>query len=110
MKRVPSFVVPKYFTYDAPVSQSTIAAWQRELDAATYQGEKLSRLVIRFEPGDPWQPIHRFLLWQCLDPLVTPIEPWILKALNGPSPRSTGHYCSAGWCLCDLKREKWVGG
>lgn len=107
---VPTFTVPKYFTYDPPVSHDTIAQWQRDLDAVTYMGPQLSRLIIRWEPGDPWQPIGRFLIWQCLDPLITPIEPWVLKGLNGPSPRSKGHYCAEGWCLCDEPRYRWVGG
>lgn len=109
-ERLPTFTVPKYFTYDAPHSRSTIAGWQRELDDVFYLGPQLSRLVVRYEPGDPWQPIGRYLLWQCVDPSYVLIEPWNLKALNGPSPRSTGHYCAPGWCLCDEKTNRWRGG
>lgn len=110
MEREPQFIVPKAFTYDPPVSHATIRDWQKELDRAVPVTEKLSRLVIRYEPGDPWQPIHRFLIWQCVDPKHVEIEPWILNALNGPSPRSRGHYCAPGWCLCELKSNRWVGG
>ena len=113
MERVaagPALVVPRYFTYDAPHSQATIAEWQRALDAETYRGDKLSRLVIRWEAGDPWQPIRRYLIWQCVDPQHVVIEPWNRKALNGPSPRSRGHYCAPGWCFCELKANGWTGG
>lgn len=106
----PALIVPKMFTYDPPHSPATIRDWQRELDAHTYQGPRISQLVIRWEPGDPWQPIGRYLIWQCVDPMYVTIEPWIRKALHGPSPRSKGHYCAPGWCFCEIKANRWTGG
>lgn len=106
----PALIVPLYFGYDAPHSPETIAAWQRELDEVVPPTDRLSRLLIRYEPGDPWQPIGRYLLWQCVDPHHVSIEPWNRKALNGPSPRSTGHYCAPGWCFCEIKANRWTGG
>lgn len=65
--------------------------WQAALDAQHVPGT--SRVVIAWEPGDVWQPIHRWFLWQ--------VQPWHLsenhavkQELRGPHPRSTGHYCA----------------
>lgn len=74
--------------------------------------EGLSWLLARWEPGDDWAPIERWVIWE--------VHPWALVpavdqvavrgALEGPSPRSAGHYCAAGWCHCDLKKNRWTGG
>ena len=65
--------------------------WQAALDAQHVPGT--ARVVIAWEPGDVWQPIHRWFLWQ--------LQPWALsqndavkRELRGPHPRSTGHYCA----------------
>lgn len=65
--------------------------WQAALDAQHIPGT--ARLVVAWEPGDVWQPIHRWFLWQ--------VQPWHLsenhavkQELRGPHPRSTGHYCA----------------
>jgi hypothetical protein len=33
-----------------------------------------------------------------------------LAELNGPNPRSTGHYCASGHCLCPMKANAWKDG
>lgn len=91
-----------------------LPAWQAALDAQHIPGT--SRLVIAWEPGDVWQPIHRWFLWQ--------LQPWALSQnyavkaeLRGPHPRSTGHYCAPG-SGCDCRNEfgvathtfNWKGG
>ena len=101
---------PIVFRREPPVSVSALTEWQRQLEQAVPVTDRLSRLVIRWEPGDAWQPIQRFFLWQCVDPKHHEIEPWILAELRGPAPRSTGHACFEGYCLCDLKRRRWVEG
>lgn len=60
------------------------AAWQAALDAQHIPGT--ARLVVAWEPGDVWQPIHRWFLWQ--------LQPWHLSQndavkaeLRGPHPR-----------------------
>lgn len=98
------------YTYTPPVSAATIASWQAALDREYRRGPRFARVLVYWEPGDPWQPVNRFFLWQAFHPTHIRIEPWILAALNGPSPRSTGHYCGAGYCYCDLKRNKWHDG
>lgn len=106
------------FRYDPPVSRETIARWQAALDELFPPCDRLSRLLIRWEPGDAWQPIQRFIIWQAEDVSQLAIPPLIKAALNGPHPRSTGHYCSSGidphtnapWCMCAIKRNGWKGG
>jgi hypothetical protein len=100
----------RLFRYDPPASREQVAQWQRMLDEHCPVTDRLSRLVLRWEAGDPWQPIQRWVVWQCLDPKHVTIEPWVRSALNGPHPRATGHYCGDGYCLCAMKRNKWVGG
>lgn len=98
------------FTYAPPVSRETIARWQQMLDREYPRGPRFVKLLIHWEPGDPWQPIGRFFIWQAFNPKTIRIEPWILKALQGPAPRSRGHYCGAGYCYCDIKRNRWHDG
>lgn len=95
---------------DAPVSAQQLAAWQAELDARVPPQPNLSSLLLRWEPGDIWQPVQRFCVWEVL-PSEHEVKPgvWescipdtIRRGLNGPDPRSSGY----------LNREKgkWVDG
>lgn len=52
--------------------------------------------------------MNRLFLWNLLP--VERTDPAILEELKGPHPRSTGHACFEGHCLCPEKRERWVGG
>ena len=59
--------------------------WQAALDATHVPGT--ARLYLAWEPGDVWQPIHRWFLWQ--------LQPWHLsddvarkQELRGPHPRT----------------------
>lgn len=106
------------FRYDPPVSASTVRAWQADLDALFPPVDRLSRLVVRWESGDRWQPIQRFVIWQAQDPLAAELPPMIRDALQRGHPRSTGHYCASGfnpttgalWCMCPMKSNRWRGG
>lgn len=48
-------------------------------------------LYLRWEPGEPWEPVERWIIWS-----MTPI--WrvpalgIREALEGPNPRNFGHW------------------
>lgn len=107
----PAAVVPAdLFRYDPPVSPETVRAWQREVDRAFPPADRISRLVLRWEPGDAFQPIQRFTIWQAQDPRTTAVPPFIRDALRGPNPRATGHYCAPGHCLCPMKANRWRGG
>lgn len=107
---LPTFGETGPYNYGTPVSPTQVAEWQAQLDREFYRGPHFGRLLLRFDPGDPWQPINRFFLWQAVDPRYVKIEPWVLRALKGPSPRSTGHYCGDGYCLCAVKHNRWDKG
>ncbi len=106
----PRIIIPRLFGGGAPHTPETIADWQAQLDARHDRTPRASRLLVRWEPGETWEPIDRYFLWQAVDPSHVTIEPWVLNALRGPHPRSTGHYCAPGYCLCEFKRNRWQGG
>lgn len=111
----PSLTAPVLFGYDAPVCPDTIADWQAQLDREFDRGLRGTKLLIRWEHSEPWQTLDRWVLWIAQDPRYVATEPWIERALNGPSPRSEGHYCAQGYCLCEedgqhRDRKRWVGG
>lgn len=100
---------PSVFGYDSGISPLTIVEWQRQIDDVMGVYDHLSRFVLRWEAGDPWQRIDRWVIWQCVDPKVITVEPWNLAGIRGPNPRTTGgHYCAAGWCYCARKRNRYV--
>lgn len=69
-------------------------------------------LLARWEPGDPWDRIERWTIWEVAPWSAIPLEDQALvrAAMEGPNPRSTGHYCAAGHCPCDVKKNRWTGG
>lgn len=83
VRRSPVTVTPHAVTrieYDRHCPE----AWQAALDAVHVPGT--ARLYIAWEPGDVWQPIHRWFLWQ--------LQPWhhsqneaVKAELRGPHPR-----------------------
>src|SRR5687768_14939867 len=81
-------------------NEADLGRWRQDLAQVSPPLDQLSYLHLRWEPGDPWNPVNRWVIWQLL-----PIErtnPEYLKELNGPHPRSTGLY--------DEIAERWVGG
>lgn len=105
------------FRYDSPVSRAKMAIWQAQIDRVFHPVDRLSRLIIRWDAGDTWQPIQRFVIWHCEDPELVRIPPTVRAALRRPHPRSKGHYCASGtnergavWCMCPIKANRWRGG
>lgn len=90
-------------------NEADLGRWRQELAQVSPPLDQLSYLHLRWEPGDPWNPVERWVLWHML-----PIErtnPDILKELQGPHPRSTGHACyDEGPCLCEFKANRWIDG
>lgn len=99
-RRVPARVLIEYERTPDP-------AWQAMLDTQHIEGT--ARVIVAWEPGDRWQPIHRWMLWQ-LQPWAH-VDPTFQAELQGPHPRSTGHYCaSTERCLCPTKTNRWRDG
>jgi len=105
--------VPLY-RLEPPINKPDLAVWQAQLEQVVQKTDQLSWLKIVWEPGDPWSPKQRWMLWQ-MRPVsnaqgVLNVPEEILAALKGPHPRSSGHACFPGYCYCDIKANRWVGG
>lgn len=64
--------------------------WQEELDRLAPPSDRQSRLLVRWYPGYPWAPVHRWMIYQLTPKEVTP--DLILQHLEGPDPRTLGAY------------------
>lgn len=82
--------------------------WERSLWAIAPPSNFLTYLRLVWEPGDAWERVERWMIYQMRAPRL--VRPEVLKELRGPSPRSTGHYCAAGYCMCAMKTNLWRGG
>lgn len=93
-------------------SRAVPEAFTRRLAELFPRVEGQPWLLARWEPGDDWDPIERWTIWEVAPWSAIPWEDQQLvrPAMEGPSPRSTGHYCAAGWCACDVKRNRWADG
>ncbi len=89
--------------YDRPVPES----WERSLGVIAPPSNFISWLKLVYEPGDVWEPIERYTIWQMRAPRIMRRRQDLLAELHGPSPRATGHYCAAGWCKCAIKVNAW---
>ena len=72
--------------------------WQEELDLIAPPGGRLSWLHLYWEPGDTWEPIHRWFVGQ-----VVPqpnIPPMYLEWFEGPNPRTMGYL--------DREHNQWI--
>lgn len=95
--------------YDPPVSPAQVAAWQDMLDRAIpqYPGY-VSHLKLVWEPGDAWDPVERWYLYDCTPRRVFEEaatkrrimgvseydngDAILIRDLDGPSPREDGYY------------------
>lgn len=95
--------------------------WEREPDpgwVATLRSmrpmtDEQAGLVIAWEPGDKWEPIQRWFVYEVLPKRAIPAA--VLAQLEGPHPRSTGHGCFGKneyglHCLCPIPKMRWVDG
>ena len=96
--------------------------WTRRLRDFSPVSESMGFLECVWEPGDPWQPVQRWYLYEMLHPSI--VHPDELEQLRGPHPRSSGHACTSvpisSWvvkpakdyqpCLCRAKTESWRKG
>ena len=105
-----AMATPDTTTGHDPTSQTSVDAlvwtrvpppsWQDTLDRITPPGRRKARAVIWWEPGDTWEPVQRWMIYQVLPDAATP--PHILQQLKGPHPRSSGRYSE--------KIGQWVDG
>lgn len=68
------------------------AGWQEALDEFN-DTSNLARMVIRWEPGDPWAPVQRWNIWQMLPVHLFP-DHIIREFLEGASPRDFARWDS----------------
>lgn len=75
--------------------------WQSALDkiAPPAEFDNKARAVIWWEPGDEWEPIQRWMIYQVLPRKAIP--PDILLQLMGNHPRSKGRYSQRMRCWVD---------
>lgn len=101
----PRFTSPILYREAPPHSRQDLDRWQRELETAVPKHDQLTYLRLRWEPGDMWEPVQRYVLWEMIPNEVDgkPIVPPEVRAiLEGPDVRSKGHY--------DPRKGSWVGG
>ena len=77
-----------------------IERWQPELDRIAPRTERgHSHLKLMWEPGEDWEPVERWVVWEMMDPWRAP-RLGIQEDLDGPPPRAFGRY--------DWQRRKFV--
>lgn len=96
--------------------RATPVAWQQELDAICPPSPNLPQFYLRWEAGEAWQPLGRWVIWN-LQPRRITHDPnrsaWydaIIAECEGPHPRSTGHHCAPNQCACEIKTGAWRDG
>jgi hypothetical protein len=99
-----------------PYDRTPPEAWVRTLQTIAPPSEHLSWLKLVWEPGEAWQPIGRWMLWHMRPRKVLfpahdeGLYADLRRELEGPHPRSQGHWCAPGWCQCAKQKRAWVGG
>jgi hypothetical protein len=78
------------FTRQMPVGQDVLDRWNADLGRLCPPESGLSRLRIVWEPGEPHQPVGRWMIWELFPASVTPA--FILEDLQGEDPRTRGYF------------------
>lgn len=84
--------------------------WQTQLDTLHPRAHDRSWLLLTWESGDPWSPVNRWIVWHMHPKHFLDNQEDRKTELEGPSPRSTGHYCAVGYCPCEIKQNAWRDG
>lgn len=66
------------------------ASWQQRLDRLFPRSARWSWLKVVWMPGDRWEPVQRWVIYQMTPPQYVP--EFLMDALQGPSPRTLGYY------------------
>lgn len=76
--------------YEGP--SGVIERWQPELDRIAPPTERgHSSLVLRWEPGEEWSPVNRWVVWEVMRPEMAP-RLGVQQDLDGPNPRDYGFW------------------
>lgn len=70
-------------------------AWVDALARLAPRSERVSWLLILWEPGEPWAPVQRWEIRE-MDPDLAYVDPAILALYDGPDPRTLGHWEGEG--------------
>ena len=109
-------------TVDFVHDEAPPADWVAQLREISPVSHVHGFLDLVWEPGDPWAPGQRWMLYEYILPEFADLD--ILEELRGPHPRSSGHLCTSvpvsEWavrppasyrpCLCRNKEEAWRKG
>lgn len=80
------------------IKQTFIAAqdpplhWQEELEKVIPRRGSLSYLKIVWEPGERWDPVQRWVIYQMMPLGRNPADDLFKPMLEGPNPREFGYY------------------
>lgn len=75
--------------WTGPVPEPT---WQAALDRLAPRTDRgHDWLLLRWGAGDPWAPVHRWVIWSMTPEWRIP-DFGILEALQGPNPRNFGYF------------------
>ena len=78
------------FQPECPVDPVTLQQWRDDLETISPHNDQTSFLHLVYEPGWPWEPVGRFMLYDCPPLGVTKWE--FLEEVRGPSPDTKTHY------------------
>lgn len=73
--------------WDGPTPEPS---WQQELERIAPRSDDISWLLLRWEPGDPWERAERWVVWQ-MRPFHR-ANPMVRQDLVGRSPRDRGRF------------------
>lgn len=88
--------IKQTFVHDWP----TPPEWQEELETVAPKRGDLSYLKLEWEPGEEWDPVQRWVIYQMIPVGGNAGDDLFKPMLEGPNPRLFGYY--------DQVRKKWV--
>lgn len=109
--------LPPGFVYSRPVPPE----WQKDLETLTPKQDRTTWLQLTWMPGDPWQPVQRWAIYEMMPLQVYGeiiesqrrngskeheiFQWWLLQEFMGPDPRKLGRYDET---LKQYVSETWI--
>jgi hypothetical protein len=77
-----------------PISPYRNPEWDAELHRIAPRSDTAPWLHLMWEPGEPWEPVGRWVVYRMTHPDGLPggMRELVMKDMNGPSPRSRGRW------------------